>query len=231
MPLDEVLSADAAAMGAAQEAGTETMTMGKLTLTAFVTLDGVMQAPGGPREDPSGAFPHGGWVVPHFDDDLGRFVDEVFARADAFLLGRRTYEIFAAHWPRVQADGEPVAKALNTLPKHVASTLLREVAWTNSHLLGADLSAEIARLKERYPRELQVHGSAGLVQTLLHDGLVDELNVLTFPVVVGRGKRLFGVGAVATGFALTGSRTTGKGVVIATYRRTGDVPTGSFALE
>jgi dihydrofolate reductase len=207
------------------------MTMGKLTLTAFVTLDGVMQAPGGPREDPSGAFPHGGWVVPHFDDDLGRFVDEVFARADAFLLGRRTHEIFAAHWPRVQADGEPVARALNTLPKHVASTLLREVAWTNSHLLGADLPAEIARLKERYPRELQVHGSAGLVQTLLEHGLVDELRLLTFPVVLGTGKRLFAGGAVPAAMRLTESRTTSAGTIIAVYAFEGRPSYGTFAIE
>jgi dihydrofolate reductase len=205
--------------------------MGKLTQTAFVTLDGVMQAPGGPGEDPSGAFPFGGWVFPHFDDGLGAFLDEVFARADAFLLGRRTYEIFANHWPRVPDTGEPVAKALNSLPKHVASTVLREVRWQNSTLLGGDVAAEVAKLKQRYARELQVHGSCGFAQTLLRGGLVDELNVITFPVVLGEGKRLFAAGAVPAALELVGSRTTKKGVVIATYRIGGKPQTGSFALE
>jgi dihydrofolate reductase len=202
----------------------------KLTVQTFLTLDGVMQAPGGPREDPSGAFAHGGWVVPHFDDELGHFMDEVFTRADAFLLGRRTYEIFAAHWPRFPDADDPVARGLNTLPKHVASTLLRATTWNNSSLLGADVPGEVARLVQRYPRELQVHGSCGLLQTLLHEGLVEELNVITFPVVLGHGKRLFGDGAAPASWSLRSSRTTGKGVVVASYRAAGEPTYGSFAM-
>jgi dihydrofolate reductase len=202
----------------------------KLTLTSFVSLDGVMQAPGGPTEDRSGAFLHGGWVIPHADEDFGRFMVEVFSRADAFLLGRGTYEIFAAHWPRVTDAADPVAAALNRLPKYVASRTLDRVAWGGTTLV-RDVRAEVARLKREPGRELQVHGSPGLAQTLLAWELVDELHVLQFPVVLGTGKRLFGSGAIPTALELVASRATGKGVLVATYRPAGRPAYGNAALD
>jgi dihydrofolate reductase len=204
--------------------------MGKLTTTTFVSLDGVMQAPGGPTEDPSGGFRHGGWLVPHFDDATGQFMNSVFQRVEAFLLGRRTYEIFAAHWPHFEDPNDPIASALNTLPKHVASRTLREVKWHNSSLLGPDLPAEVRRLKDKVRGELQVHGSCGLVQSLLQADLVDELNVLTFPVILGSGRRLFGPGTVPAALKLVSSQVTPNGIVIASYKRDGEVKTGSFEL-
>lgn len=205
----------------------------KLTVTTFQTLDGVMQAPGGPQEDPSGGFEHGGWLVPHADPEMGQFMDETFAPAEAFLLGRFTYETFAAHWPNVDAPGDPVATKLNTLPKYVASRTLRDedLGWENASLLGDDVPARVAELKARPGGELQVHGSAGLVQTLLRHELVDELRVLTFPVVLGTGKRLFGEGAVPAAVRLTESRTTSAGTVIAVYAFAGRPSYGTFMLE
>jgi dihydrofolate reductase len=204
--------------------------MAKLTVTMFSTLDGVVQAPGGPGEDESGGFRHGGWLVPHFDEDMGRFITEVFDRAAAFLLGRSTYEIFAGHWPRITDPADPVATALNRLPKYVASKTLREVKWNNSHLV-RDVVAEVAKLKQTLPGELQVHGSAGLIQTLVREGLVDELNLLVFPVVLGTGKRLFESGTLPTAFALKENRVTKRGVVIGTYGRAGRPEYGSFMLD
>ncbi|MGC4121919.1 MAG: dihydrofolate reductase family protein [Myxococcales bacterium] len=195
--------------------------MAKLTMTSFVTLDGVMQAPGGRQEDTSGGFTHGGWVAPFVDEKFGAFVGQVFARADAFLLGRGTYQIFAGWWPKVTDPGDPIAAALNRLPKHVASRTLESVEWSGSVLL-REVAQEVPRLKQRYGRELQVHGSPGLAQTLLQEDLLDELNLLVFPVALGgRGKRLFGSGTVPTAFELIGSQVTGKGVVVSTYRRAG----------
>lgn len=206
--------------------------MTKLTMTSFVTLDGVMQAPGGPGEDESGGFTHGGWVHPfaEADEEFGRFIMEIFARASAFLLGRGTYQIFASHWPRVTDPNDPVAVALNTLPKYVASRTLARVEWNPSTLI-RDVPAEVARLKQRVNGELQVHGSPGLAQTLLQHELIDELNLLTFPIILGSGKRLFGGGTVPTRFELVASHSTGAGAVLSTYRRTGRPKYGSFALE
>lgn len=201
--------------------------MAELTITTFLSLDGVMQAPGGPEEDPSEGFPHGGWLVPHADEGMIAFMNGVFARASAFLLGRRTYEIFAAHWPRVGDD--PIANPLNALPKHVASRTLEQVTWKHSSLV-RDVVGEVAALKQRYPGELQVHGSAGLAQTLIEHDLIDEYRLLIFPVVVGQGKRLFGPGAMPRNLSLVSATTTAKGSVIATYRRGGGLVTGSFAL-
>jgi len=204
----------------------------KLTVTTFQTLDGVMQAPGGPEEDPSGGFAHGGWLVPHADAEMGAFMDETFSAAEAFLLGRFTYETFAAHWPRVNDPADPVATRLNALPKHVASRTLRQedLRWHASTLLGDDVPARVAELKARPGGELQVHGSAGLVQTLLRHGLVDVLRLLTFPVVLGTGKRLFGAGAVPAAARLADSRTTSAGTVIAVYALEGRPTYGTFAL-
>lgn len=205
--------------------------MAKLTVTAFVSLDGVMQAPGGPSEDPSGGFEHGGWLVPHFDEDVGGFMMDVFSRVDAFLLGRRTYQIFAAHWPRVTDPNDPIATALNELPKHVASKTLESVDWKGAAVIPGDVVEAIAELKKLYPRELQVHGSASLIRTLAAHDLVDEYNVLQFPVILGRGKRLFEQGAAPLRMTLSGATPSRNGVVMCTYRRVGELTYGSFALE
>lgn len=204
--------------------------MAELTITTFLTLDGVMQAPGAPQEDTSGDFPLGGWVFPYFDADLDAFMDEVFARAEAFLLGRGTYQIFASHWPRVTDPADDIARALNGLPKYVASRTLGAVDWAGSSLV-RDPIAELARLTARHRGELQIHGSPGLARSLLAHGLIDELRLLTFPVIVGRGKRLFNEDAAPASFALVERRTTGAGVQIARYRRAGAVECGSFGLE
>lgn len=204
--------------------------MAELTITTFLTLDGVMQAPGGPQEDTSGGFRFGGWAVPFFDDAVGAFIDDVFSRVEAFLLGRGTYEIFAAHWPRVPDPDEPIARALNGLPKYVASRTLESVAWSGSSIVREPI-AEMAALKSRHRGELQVHGSAGLARALLEHGLVDELRLLTFPVIVGRGTRLFGEASAPTSLALAELRTSSTGVAMARYRRAGPVEVGSFALE
>jgi dihydrofolate reductase len=204
--------------------------MAELTVTTFLSVDGVMQAPGGPGEDESGGFPHGGWVFPLADAVMGEVITAIFSKADAFLLGRGTYDIFAAHWPRVTDAGDPIAKALNTLPKHVASRTRTTFDWHASRLV-KDVVAELPALKARYPRELQVHGSAGLCQTLIRHDLVDEFRLLVFPVVLGTGKRLFGEGAVPASLSLVSSRTTGAGAVVNVYRRAGALKTGSFALD
>jgi dihydrofolate reductase len=204
--------------------------MSKLTITTFITLDGVMQAPGAPKEDPSGSFVHGGWMVPFADADFGQFMVEVFSRADAFLLGRKTYEIFVAHWPRVTDAADPIASALNRLPKHIASKTLDDTSWNGATLI-REVVRDVPKLKQRYPRELQVHGSGGLAQTLIKNELIDEYNLLTFPLLLGSGKRLFAGGVVPSSLALTATRTTSKGVVISTYRRDGRPGYGSFALD
>jgi dihydrofolate reductase len=204
--------------------------MAKLTLTTFLTLDGIMQAPGAPNEDTSGGFTHGGWLVPYADADMGKFMSDMFTRADAFLLGRGTYQIFAAHWPQVTDPNDPIAGPLNQLPKHVASKTLEHVAWQHSSLV-RDVAAEITALKSRYPRELQVHGSAGLAQTLFQHGLVDEFHVLVYPIVLGTGKRLFSGGEMPAALELVQAHTTSTGVSIATYRRAGRPKYGSFALD
>ncbi len=200
--------------------------MAKLTLTAFVSLDGVMQAPGGPEEDTSGGFTQGGWVIPLFDEQLGAVMDGIFARPTAFLLGRGTWQIFAAHWPRVTDPADPVASKLNGLPKYVASRTLDRADWAGSVII-RDVPAEVARLKAELAGELQVHGSVGLAQTLLRHGLVDELNLLVFPVVLGGGKRLLEGGAEPRAFELVSTRSTPKGVIVATYRRGGPVAHGT----
>lgn len=205
--------------------------MGSLTVTTFLTLDGVMQAPGGRDEDRSGGFEHGGWFVPYLDEEFGRVIDEIFSRADAFLLGRGTYQIFASHWPKVTDPAEPVAAALNRLPKHVVSRTLERVEWGGASLVQGDVPEQVRALKGRYARELQVHGSAGLLQTLLAHELVDVLHLWTAPVALGAGKRLFGPGVSPAAFALEATRTTGAGAVFHTYRRVGKPAYGNVGLE
>ena len=193
----------------------------QLTVTTFVSVDGVYQGPGGPDEDRSGGFDRGGWAVPHFDQATGQFIDEVFGQVDAFLLGRRTYDIFAASWPNATDPNDTVANRLNTLPKYVASTTLNDPQWANTTVLEGDLASAVRELKNREGRELQVHGSGALVRFLLDNDLVDRLNLLVFPVIVGAGRRLFPDQGIATGLALDESRTTPSGVTICVYRPTG----------
>ncbi len=193
----------------------------QLTVTTFLSVDGVYQGPGGPDEDTRDGFDRGGWLVPHFDEATGEFMNEVFEKVDAFLLGRRTYEIFAASWPNATDPNDPVATKLNTLPKYVVSTTLQSADWANSTVVNGDVVAEIQRLKEQPGNELQVHGSGLLVRSLLENDLVDELRLLVFPVIVGAGRRLFPESGVATGLQLVDSRTTGSGVAIHTYRAAG----------
>jgi dihydrofolate reductase len=193
----------------------------QLTVTTFLSVDGVYQGPGGPDEDRSGGFDRGGWVVPHFDEATGRFIDEVFGQVDGFLLGRRTYDIFAASWPKATDPNDPVANRLNTLPKYVASTTLKDPQWANTTVLEGDLASAVRQLKDREGRELQVHGSGTLVQFLLDNDLVDRLNLLVFPVIVGAGPRLIPDQGSATRRALDDSRTTPSGVRVSVYRPTG----------
>jgi len=204
--------------------------MRALVVGTFLTLDGVMQGPGGPEEDRRGGFAHGGWVVPHFDDTLGRAMDEWVARADALLLGRRTYELFAAHWPHAGGD-DPMALNLNSLPKHVASRTLDRVDWDNSSLIAGDVAEAVAELKRRPGSEIHVHGSGELIQTLMAHDLVDEYRLRIFPVLLGTGKRLFAGGTAPTGLELVDTATTATGVVMQTYRRAGAPEYGSFALD
>ncbi len=204
--------------------------MRDLVVAAFLTLDGVMQAPGGPEEDPTGGFTQGGWSVNYWDDTMGAVMDGYFARPSELLLGRTTYEIFAAHWPYV-GDDEPVARTLNSMRKYVASRTLSEVTWNNSVLLEGDVAEAVAGLKAEDGPEILTQGSSVLIQTLLRHDLVDEFRLWTFPVVVGPGKRLFGEGTVPRGLGVVDSKTSTTGVVMTTYRRIGDIPLGSFALE
>ncbi len=203
----------------------------RLTLHTFLTLDGVMQAPGGPDEDTSGGFSHGGWSVPYGDQDFGAAMTGWFGQVDAFLLGRKTYQLFAGHWPKVTDPGDPIASKLNTLPKYVASATLDDLSWANSSLLGGDVAAEVARLKEGPGGELQVHGSGQLAQTLIEAGLVDEYRLLIFPVHLGSGNKLFRDGTTAAALRLTSSSATSTGVIIATYVPDGPARYGSYALE
>ncbi|MFI8347263.1 dihydrofolate reductase family protein [Streptomyces sp. NPDC085596] len=202
--------------------------MGKLVSTVFVSLDGVYQAPGGPEEDTSGGFGQGGWTFPYADEDFGGFVDESFGRAGAFLLGRHTYDIFAGYWPKVTDPADPVAGKLNTLPKYVVSATLEDPEWAGTTVLSGDLGKEVQALKQRTEGEVQIHGSGALVRALVNLGLIDTLHLLTFPVVLGEGRRLFVEGAVPTRFRHAGGQVTGKGVSIQSYDLAGSPEYGSF---
>ncbi|WP_214403382.1 dihydrofolate reductase family protein [Pseudonocardia lacus] len=202
--------------------------MRKLLVTAFTTLDGVVQAPGGADEDRDGGFEHGGWAVPGIDDQVLGLMAELTARAGALLLGRRTYDIFAATWPL--AD-DPIGARMNGLPKHVVSRTPRTLHWANATQLEGEVGAAVGALKREPGGEIQVHGSGGLVQALLTHDLVDELHLLVFPVLLGTGKRLFGGGTVPAGLRLVGATTTATGVVIGTYARDGGVQYGAMGPE
>lgn len=200
----------------------------RLTLHTFLTLDGVMQAPGGPGEDPDGGFAHGGWSFPYGDENFGATMAGWFGHASAFLLGRKTYQIFAGYWPKVTDPADPVASKLNALPKYVPSATLTSADWPNSTLIGGDVATEVAKLKEAPGDELQVHGSGQLAQTLIEHDLVDEYRLLYFPVHLGGGKKLFRDGAKGAALRLIQSSVTSTGVIIACYQPDGPVRTGSY---
>ncbi|MFC3996832.1 dihydrofolate reductase family protein [Nocardiopsis sediminis] len=204
--------------------------MRKLLVTTFISLDGVMQAPGGPDEDPDGGFAHGGWLVPHMDDWLMQRMVDLTDRGGALLLGRRTYDIFSAYWPLAEPD-DPIGSKLNTMPKYVASRTLGSVEWQNSTLLTGDTAEAVAALKQGEGEEIQVHGSGGLIQTLLAHDLVDEFHLVVAPVVLGSGKRLFAEGTIAAGMELADTATSTTGVVASTYRRAGEVGHGEMGPE
>jgi dihydrofolate reductase len=191
--------------------------MRKLIVNEFLALDGVMQAPGDPDEDRSGGFEHGGWQMRYFDDDFAKVAFEGMAETDAYLFGRRTYEIMAAFWP-TQSDDVPFAASLNGLPKYVASTTLSEpLEWRNSTLLQGDVAKAVAELKEQPGKNIVVLGSGELVQTLMQNDLVDEYGLMINPIVLGSGKRLFPEGTAKLSLRLVRSMTTSTGVVVATY--------------
>jgi dihydrofolate reductase len=213
--------------------------MRKIIVGAFVSLDGVMQAPGGPDEDPTGGFKYGGWVAPLWDDVTGKAMDESFVKPYDLLLGRKTYDIFAAYWPYVKTDPKAsdfdalnaqIAEQFNRVTKYVATHRPESLTWQNSRGLGTDVVATLRELKRQDGPALLTQGSTELVHTLFANDLVDELRVLTYPLVLGRGKRLFDAGSKPAAFSLVQSKVSPNGVVIATYVRAGDVKTGSFAL-
>ena len=200
--------------------------MRTLAVNTFVSLDGVVQAPGGPHEDPTGGFTKGGWAVRYFDEEMmSRIAD-----TDPYelLLGRGTYEIFAAHWPY---DEGPIADHLNSTRKHVASTTLERVAWNNSTLITGDIAEYVRALKSQDGPEIQVHGSPGLIQTLLEHDLIDEFRIWIFPLVIGTGKRCFGDGTIPAGLKLVDSKVSKTGVTINTYERAGDIEPGSMEFD
>lgn len=201
--------------------------MGKLTVTSFVTLDGVMQAPGGPEEDRENGFSYGGWVFPYFDEGLGQHINEIFTRAGAFLLGRTTYDIFSQYWPKITDENDAVASALNHLPKYIASTTTKQFSWNNSYAL-EDLVATITELKKNLSAELQIHGSCGLIQSLLKGDLIDEFNVFIFPLVLGQGKRLFSQGIAPQAFKVTKTVALTKGGTYLQLQAAGEISLGSF---
>jgi len=204
--------------------------MRKLIVLSFITLDGVMQAPVGPQEDPTGGFKYGGWVPGYLDDFLGGVIGEQMAKPFDLLLGRKTYEIFAAYWPYAKSD-DPIAVKFNGAKKYVASTTLEKLDWSNSELIKGDVVQEIKKLKQQNGPELQVYGSGNLIQTLLKHDLIDEFRLKIFPITLGTGKRLFSDGTIPAGLKLIDSRTSTTGVIVATYERAGKVKTGSFAQE
>ena len=198
--------------------------MRKIIVLTFITLDGVMQAPGGPGEDDSNNFKYGGWTVPYFDDPLGKLMAEQMNRPFDLLLGRKTFEIFATYWPYHQEEGAGINKAT----KYVASNTLTKHEWSKSIFLSGDVVKEIKKLKQQDGPELQVHGSSNLIQTLLDHDLVDEFWLKIFPVTLGMGKRLFGEGTIPAAYTLFETNILPSGVIVANFKRSGEVKTGSF---
>ncbi|WEX86753.1 dihydrofolate reductase family protein [Sinorhizobium garamanticum] len=205
--------------------------MRKIVVGAFVSLDGIMQAPGGPEEDPTGGFKFGGWVAPYFDETMGAAVDEMFAKPFDLLLGRKTYDIFAAHWPYAGAD-DPIGTLFDRITKFVATRNPDfKLGWQNSQSLGSDVVATLRKLKSEDGPDLLTQGSTDLLQTLFHNDLVDEMYVSIFPVVLGKGKKLFGDGASPMALKLVSSKVSGSGVTVNKYVRGGEIVTGSFEFE
>ncbi|WP_331374657.1 dihydrofolate reductase family protein [Sinorhizobium chiapasense] len=205
--------------------------MRKIVVGAFVSLDGVMQAPGGPEEDPIGGFKFGGWVAPYFDETMGAAVDEMFAKPFDLLLGRKTYDIFAAHWPYAGAD-DPIGTLFDRITKFVATRNPDfKLGWQNSQTLGSDVVATLRKLKSEDGPDLLTQGSTDLLQTLFRNDLVDEMYVSIFPVVLGKGKKLFGDGASPMALKLVSSKVSGSGVTVNKYVRAGEIVTGSFEFE
>lgn len=198
--------------------------MRKIIALSFVTLDGVIQAPGGPQEDTEGNFDYGGWIVPYFDERFGAIMQKQMAETRALLLGRKTYEIFASYWPAHESEWP----GINSATKYVVSKTLSESLWENSVLIKDNVGEEIRRLKQQDGPDLQVHGSSRLLQTLFKQDLVDELWLKIIPVTLGTGKRLFCEGTIPAAFKLTHSESTPSGVIVADYERAGEVKTGSF---
>jgi dihydrofolate reductase len=207
--------------------------MRNIVVNTFVTLDGVMQAPGAPQEDTSGGFRWGGWSVNYWDEMMGKAIDDFMGKEFDLLLGRKTYEIFAAHWPFVKPDTPDYETALkiNAARKYVVTRTLDRADWKESTIIKGDVAKQIADLKMQSGLDLQVHGSSNLIQTLLKNDLVNKLHVWIFPLTIGSGKRLFAEGTVPANFKLTDSKVSTTGVIIATYERGGKIETGSFALE
>ncbi|TGV12347.1 dihydrofolate reductase [Mesorhizobium sp. M8A.F.Ca.ET.173.01.1.1] len=199
--------------------------MRKIIAATFVSLDGVMQAPGGPEEDPVGGFKFGGWTFHYFDEVAAAAIEDLFSKPFALLLGRRTYDIFAAYWP-YQKD--PIADAFNPATKYVATHRPDTLAWQNTHALGPDIIAALRRLRQEDGPDLLIQGSGNLIQTLLANGLIDEIRLMTFPLLLGKGKRLFGDAAMPAAFKLVKSQASTTGVIMATYERAGEIEVGSF---
>jgi dihydrofolate reductase len=195
--------------------------MPKIIVNAFLTLDGVMQAPGGPDEDRESGFVHGGWQAPYVDEVMGRLVTAGFADADSFLLGRKTYDIFSNYWPKITDPDNAIATALNSRPKYVVSRSLEQVSWNNTSLIKGDLVSEIRQLREQPGRTVQTWGSTDLLQTLLANDLIDEYRLFIFPLVLGTGKRLFGNGTIPTALKQVESATSSTGATYHRFERTG----------
>ncbi|WP_411032871.1 dihydrofolate reductase family protein [Shinella sp. BYT-45] len=205
--------------------------MRKIIVGAFTSLDGIMQAPGGPDEDPVGGFTFGGWGVPHFDEKMGQTIDKLFAEPFDLLLGRKTYDIFAAHWPHTGAD-DPIGSLFDRIRKYVATRNPRfSPSWQNSHVLGPDAVAAVKALKAQDGPALMTQGSTEFLKALFEHGLVDEIQVSVFPVILGKGKRLFGEDSAPKGLKLVESSTSDSGIVISRYLCSGEVETGSFEFD
>jgi dihydrofolate reductase len=199
--------------------------MRKLVVLTFLTLDGVMQAPGGPREDTSGGFKHGGWTVPYFDESLGKVMGEQMGKPFDLLLGRKTYDVFAGYWPKQTGE---MGAGINNATKYVVTTRPLKLDWKTTVPVRRNVVKEIEKLKNGDGPELQVHGSGNLVQTLLKHDLVDEFWLKIFPITLGKGKRLFAEGTVPAAFTLSESQVSPSGIIVANYKRAGPVMTGSF---
>ncbi len=203
--------------------------MRNIVVLSFITLDGIIQAPGGPDEDTSGGFKYGGWTVPYFDEFLGEIMDKQMGHSFDLLLGRKTYDIFAAYWPNHADSKDPVSSGINKATKYVVSRSTRHFSWEGSVLVSGNVIDEIKKMKNQNGPELQVHGSANMIQTLLKHDLVDELWLKIFPVTLGLGKRLFADGTIPAAFSLTEFKVSPKKVIVASYKREGKVEIGSFA--